>query len=312
MSHRGVLIVTNEHDVEADLVVRELVRRDHGVVRLNTERFESWRIAVEPGRAWTLEGHGRRLHSEGCSGVWWRRPESAATPRDVADEEWAVICAHQFTLISALQHVDGPRWMSRPSAIRVADDKARQLVAAAAAGFRVPATTWTNDVIAAEQRLVAHGGHGIAKPTATAYWEHDDTSHFVFAHAIGTAGLPRPDSLAPAPLAFQQRIEAKRDVRVTVVGTAAFAAVTDDATIDEPDWRLADTPMWAPYELPPEIRQRCVLLVADLGLLFAGVDLLVDADGEHWFCELNPNGEWGWLDAAGLPIAEAIAAELTQ
>jgi D-alanine-D-alanine ligase-like ATP-grasp enzyme len=50
--------------------------------------------------------------------------------------------------------------------------------------------------------------------------------------------------------------------------------------------------------------------VRRLGLRFGGIDLLVDADGRHWFCELNPNGEWGWLQAAGLPIADAVALEL--
>ena len=33
--------------------------------------------------------------------------------------------------------------------------------------------------------------------------------------------------------------------------------------------------------------------------------------GQHWFLELNPNGEWGWLQRAGLPIAAALAEVLT-
>ena len=54
-------------------------------------------------------------------------------------------------------------------------------------------------------------------------------------------------------------------------------------------------------------------LVHELGLRFAAIDLLADVDGRHWFLELNPNGEWGWLQQqAGLPLADALADELTR
>lgn len=48
-----------------------------------------------------------------------------------------------------------------------------------------------------------------------------------------------------------------------------------------------------------------------LGLSFAAADFVVTADDEHYFVDLNPNGQWGWIqEATGLPIAAAIAAEL--
>ena len=38
----------------------------------------------------------------------------------------------------------------------------------------------------------------------------------------------------------------------------------------------------------------------------------VTAEGKHYFVDLNPSGQWGWIeDATALPIAEAIAALLT-
>jgi hypothetical protein len=47
-----------------------------------------------------------------------------------------------------------------------------------------------------------------------------------------------------------------------------------------------------------------------MSLRFAGIDLVLDESAGYWFIELNPNGEWAWLQAAGLPIAELIAHEL--
>jgi hypothetical protein len=305
----GVLIVTNERDVDADRVVRELGRRRIRVVRLNTERFPAWRIELQPGKRWAVARDDRQLDSDACSGVWWRRPEPAPKPDGTLPAEWDAVMRQATALLHGMQHVRGPTWVSSPTAIRAAEDKALQLAAATEIGFDVPATTWTNDVAAAEI-LADHDGVGIVKATATAYWEDAEASHFVFAHPITLGGLPGRAQLAAAPLAFQQRIAPKRDVRVTVVGDTAFAAVTDDASTSEPDWRLADGTTWKPYDLPEGIRHRCVTLVRDLGLRFGGIDILVGPDDRHWFCELNPNGEWGWLDRAGLPIADALASEL--
>lgn len=307
----GVLIVTNERDVDADRVVRELERRHVRVVRLNTERFADWRIELQPGKRWVIARDDRQLTSEECCGVWWRRPEPAPLPGGLIPAEWEVASRQAVALVTGMQHVPGATWVSRPAAIRAAEDKAWQLAAAAEVGFDVPATTWTNDIAAAERQLADHDGVGIVKPTATAYWEDEETSHFVFARSVNVEGLPASGRLATAPLAFQQRIVPKRDVRVTVVGGAAFSAVTDDASPQEPDWRLVGETIWTPYELPVGVRQRCIALVRHLGLRFGGIDLLVDADDHHWFCEVNPNGEWGWLEVAGLAIAAALAAELT-
>jgi hypothetical protein len=310
VSAPGVLIVTNEKDVGADYVVRELGRRDVSVFRLNTERFASWRLALEPGVRWLVARNGRELHSAACAGVWWRRPEPSPRPPGIGAAEWEAVTMQAHALLRGMQHVPGPVWLSPPSAIRAAEDKALQLVLAADLGFDVPSTTWTNDIAAATARLAEHDGTGIVKSVATAYWEDEQASSFVFAHPVDVSGLPAGDRLGPAPLAFQQRIAPKRDVRVTVVGQAAFAAVTDDASRAAPDWRLTDDATWTPYALPNQVQRRCIALVERMGLKFGGIDLLVDPDNRHWFCELNPNGEWGWLQSIGLPIAEAIAEEL--
>jgi hypothetical protein len=48
-------------------------------------------------------------------------------------------------------------------------------------------------------------------------------------------------------------------------------------------------------------------MIRSYDLLFAAVDFVIDADGKYWFLELNPGGQWAWLEeAAGVPISEAI------
>lgn len=240
--------------------------------------------------------------------MWWRRPEiphvSTVAAPAIADQ-WRVF-------IAALANVPGPTWVSDPANLRAAEDKSRQLRRASAAGLAVPESLWTNDVDEARAVMARWNSRAVVKSVASAWWEEADQGHFVFASLIASDQLPVPQRLASAPVCFQQPIWPKRDIRVTVAGDAVLSAMRDRASeSQEPlDWRLATQQPWVPYDLPVGIADACRALVAELGLRFGGIDLALDDSGEHWFLELNPNGEWGWLQRAGLPIAEALAEVL--
>jgi hypothetical protein len=155
------------------------------------------------------------------------------------------------------------------------------------------------------------GDEAVCKSVASAYWEADEVPHFVFARRLRIRDLPQPTRLALAPLTFQRAVAHKCDVRATVVGESVIAAVRKPSTADESlDWRLAPRGEWQAHALPSTVAEACSRLVNELNLRFAGIDLALDNDGNYWFIELNPNGEWGWLQVAGLPIAKALADEL--
>lgn len=306
-----VLVVTNELDVGADYVVRELGERGVDVVRLNTERAPDWELSVVPGAAWHIASQTRSLTSDECSGVWWRRPEWPSRAPDVEDSENAAVIRQWRAFLAAFATVSGPTWISDPSAIYSAENKARQLALASEVGFSVPQTLWTNDVSAAESRLNEQQPNVIVKSVATAYWETPVAPHFVFAGAADAKALPSAHKLAAAPLCFQRPVTPKDDIRVTVVGNRCFAAIRDPDVGDPVDWRLGEQTPWRPTEIAGALSEKCAELVRRLGLRFGGIDLARDADGRFWFIEINPNGEWAWLEAAGLPIAAAISDELT-
>jgi D-alanine-D-alanine ligase-like ATP-grasp enzyme len=49
-----------------------------------------------------------------------------------------------------------------------------------------------------------------------------------------------------------------------------------------------------------------------LRLRYAAADFAVDGEGRWWFPEVNPNGQWLWLEhAAGVPISKAVADALS-
>ena len=63
-----------------------------------------------------------------------------------------------------------------------------------------------------------------------------------------------------------------------------------------------------PHRLPREVENSCIDLVQRLGLEFGAIDLIVRPDGRYTFLEINPNGQWAWLEEmTGLPFVETCS-----
>jgi glutathione synthase/RimK-type ligase-like ATP-grasp enzyme len=117
------------------------------------------------------------------------------------------------------------------------------------------------------------------------------------------------------PVIAQQWIDKAYDLRVTVVGDKIFAVKIDSQISPETeiDWRAGHSiiPPHSPYVLPQTIFKSCLSLTKHLNLSFGAIDLVRDKQGNYWFLEINPNGQWAWLETqTGLPISDCIAALL--
>ncbi len=115
------------------------------------------------------------------------------------------------------------------------------------------------------------------------------------------------------PVILQEYIPKKLELRITVVGKKIFpcAIYSQDAPTDEGriDWRgHEDHIRHEPYVLPSEIEQKCFKLVKSLGLQFGAIDMIVTPNDEYIFLEINPNGQWLWIEKlTGMPISNAVA-----
>jgi glutathione synthase/RimK-type ligase-like ATP-grasp enzyme len=110
---------------------------------------------------------------------------------------------------------------------------------------------------------------------------------------------------------FQAYVPKRLEVRVTVVGSAIFPAEIHSQQTHRTrhDWRRYDhgeTP-YLPHALPGHVAERCLRLVAELGLCYGAIDLVLTPDGRYVFLEINPNGQYLWIEhATGMPISGAV------
>jgi hypothetical protein len=65
------------------------------------------------------------------------------------------------------------------------------------------------------------------------------------------------------------------------------------------DWRAAGPRLRVePDRLPPDVEQACRRLMENLGILFGCFDFIVTPEGEHVFLEVNPAGQFLWVEEA--------------
>jgi glutathione synthase/RimK-type ligase-like ATP-grasp enzyme len=231
----------------------------------------------------------------------------SAEARQFAQEE------EKAFLDGLLACLDG-RWLSRPEAIREAGHKLRQLRVAQGLGFSVPPTlvSQSPDEIRAFRasigrplaaKLIAKGPPRAPRP---------EEQYVVLTQRLEDAALADSAALSACATLYQAYVDKAFELRVTVVGEAVFACRIDSQASERTriDWRnydLDNTPHTA-FALDPATERRCLELVRYFGLSFGAIDLIVTPEGEVVFLEINPNGQWGWIEElTGMPIAEAHA-----
>lgn len=313
-----VLIVTNRQDYTADFLILELRERNAAYVRFNTEDFPQ-RVRV----VWQINDAGvdgyfllpkARLDFQDIESVWYRRPIPPAPAADIRD-----LAAYEFVLAESQSALDGVLgsldcfWVSRPDNLRRAELKPYQLKIAAQVGFTLWPTLLTNDPDAARTFYREQYGNAVYKPLRRGRLIREEDVGLIYANPIGPAEADELDRVVYAPCLLQKYVPKLVDIRVTVMGAKVFAVEihSQDFASSKHDWRRGDTVRLRhiPHQLPPQVESLCARLAKALGLAFGAIDLILTPEGKYVFLEINPNGQWAWIQqlCPQIPLRESLA-----
>lgn len=118
------------------------------------------------------------------------------------------------------------------------------------------------------------------------------------------------------PWFMQERIDGEEEVTVVYVDGKMYAANYPRSAFDTEDSRksfMENPTVWPRCELSKKDEESIRGFMNETGYRFGRFDF-IRKDGELWFLELNPNGQWAWLDEnneRGLisMVADAIKKE---
>jgi hypothetical protein len=309
-----LLILTNSQDATADYLVPILTASGIPSQRLDTDTvLGNASVNFRPGKPVLVVG-ADELTPEQVRNIWYRRPEQLKDVRFSDSPEGRYVINEWSEAIEGfLAHVPICRWMNHPSANAAASHKCEQLTTAKSLGFRLPDTLVTQDTNAARVFFTRHDGQVVVKPMSSGYIEREgQNDSLIYTTRIEEHHLHSPHDLANCPTLFQQLIRKRSDVRITMVDDAVHAIelqARDADGFQRCDIRrnnMSDVE-YAQIELPHSVATSLRKLVTHYELRFAAIDMVIDLDGEWYFLEVNPNGQWAWLDlAAGMTIANSF------
>lgn len=299
-----------------DAVVPELVTAalshlgEQDVVRVDTDRYPDALTLSDDGDDAVIGlADGRSLRLSTLRAVWRRRCWPGA--RVGCDPAFAVAAAaqarHAFdAAMLRLADAGAVIVANHPERERAAELKPLQLGLARRLGFTVPETMIGNDpeaVRAFVARVHDDGGRVVTKLLTPLSQTMRGDGPFVYTHTLRDVDVLALDDVRHAPQIFQRRVEKTLDVRVQVMGDVVVVGATP-CTSD--DWRIDSTGRFARFAVDAAFADRCRALCRALGLHTGALDFVVDDPGGIFFLEVNPAGEWGFLErdlGEGLPLA---------
>ncbi|MEG3960045.1 hypothetical protein [Microcoleus sp. herbarium2] len=121
------------------------------------------------------------------------------------------------------------------------------------------------------------------------------------------------DSIRLAPVFIQKRIQKKAEYRFRLISKHDFvgridAKHTNDAEVTC-DWRVTepDKLVHVLDKLPIDYLNKFYQMLDELGLNLGAFNIIRNEDDTLYFIELNPNGQWYWIEIlTKMPMVRAM------
>ena len=311
------LLITDQFEPTADLLLAELRQRNVPCVRWNLDRFPAGSSltfrACDARFGAEIISDGRKVEVESVGSIWCRGFRASGLPDhlDAAERKFAEREAQRA--LDGLMTTATALWINHPQRQVLANSKPAQIFAAIQAGFEVPPTLISNDPQEVRQFIAESNGDIVYKALSQAL--NLERGKALFTGLVGRTELAKLDLIQLSPGIFQKFVQKSYEVRATVVGSRIFSGRIDSQKSAETmiDWRHKPFDIdEQPIRLPSEIEEKIHALMRAFGLVFGALDFIVTPDGRHVFLEINPAGQYMWVEAAtGLPITAALADMLS-
>ncbi len=251
--------------------------------------------------------------------MWFRRPTSPLASNKVEDRNIRQYIEQESNvMLSNLIHaIPGQRWISNPINMEQAAYKPYNIRVAQEIGFEIPETIISNSPEGVEKFMHNLNLEYVAlKPVETPWIKSTDNSFLFFTKKIHKNRISEwRKQIQVCPVILQEYIEKSVELRITVIDNQVFpcAIHSQRSELTKEDWRKYDidnTPHET-FQLPEDIKQKCVALLKNLGIRFGCIDMILTPENRYVFLEINPAGQWLWIEElTGLSISKTLTHAL--
>lgn len=315
-----LLIITNKSDITTDYLILKLQERNIPFLRLNTEDYlkkYQINISVENTNIRSLIEFekGSIFDIKNFTGVYFHQPIKPDLKYEVVESGLKFAERESLeTLRSLWRIIDKELWVNHPKCLWAANNKIEQLKVASNLGFDIPPTLVSTIPEQITNFYNNYNGEIIGKAVKHGFFKYENKVNIANTQKIENNFIKEISNYAKVPMIFQKLIKKKYDIRVTLIKNEVFSTAihSQDHEETKTDWRVWDIIddidlKHSTYQLPGALSQKCIDLTKYFNLKYSAIDLVQTPDNRYYFLELNPNGQWAWIEKmVGYPIRNSL------
>lgn len=309
-----ILILTDEFDRHADVVISKLDERNVKYYRLNLNvEALKYTFFTFKNNKWKITSRTGEINQNDITCVWCRRPFVELTlEENYKQDNDFIIWKNEWnqTLLGFYNSIKKLPWLNPLRKAYKGENKYYQMELARECGFIIPETLVSNSKDELIRFTKEYNGAIMKLMTQEMYIVDNEFKGF-YTNIINTDSLSSFNEIEENPLILQKYIEKKYEVRYTVVGKRHFVCKIDSQKSLKAmyDWRRYDIPHTPHYPIEPplDIQKRVMIFMDKLGIEFGALDFIVDKNDVWHFLEINCFGQWLWIEQlTNLYISDGI------
>lgn len=293
-----LLIITSTIDRTVDYIISKY-NKEIDFFRLNTDLINDYRIAIT-NDGWSIYHEGWKcvLHENDINGIYYRKPRFPNL-NEFEKEYRSMINNDILSMINGIVDSFNGKVLTKPSILRKCENKIYQLMYAKKLGLSIPVSFIGNSNV---ELIKMQHYKSIIKPIYTGKIYKINTCE-IYQTCIFDSFH---EDVSFTPIYLQEYVNKSFEVRITIVKNSVFSVKIESK--DLVDWRKAyETNKYSLIDVPHSIKNKLFQMMDDFNIDFGAFDFIVNEDGKWIFLEVNPNGQWQWLEKAlDLEISNSI------
>ena len=294
---KTILVITSSIDVTVDYIEKNYFNR-LTIYRVNIDQLASYQIIITDEVVTISNQNNQMISLDDVDGILYRKPLLPDIRNfDIAYHE--MIQKDIIAVVNGIVDSFEGRVLTKPSILRKCENKIYQLIYAKKNRVLIPESFIGNSTQELSRR---NDSQCIIKPITTGKVYHKDYCEIF--HTSYFNGYEKEISLTPVYV--QKYVKKRYEVRLTVVDKQFFGVKIMAA--DMVDWRKSyQGNKYEKITIPIFIKKQVLMMMKEFDLHFGAFDYIVSEDEKWYFLEVNPNGQWLWLDKElDLKISDAI------
>ncbi len=299
---KKVLILTHLEDSHASSVRSYLNRREVVNFTVITENLlKYYKINFSSEDLLYTIGDGTRIIELTSSwNIWNRRimipDKNKGMPKDLQDlvideceKTWdGLLMAHRGKVVNS------------PQNHFYANSKLDQIRFALKNGMYTPDTIVTNEPSKLRDFYEKHNGNICFKLQKGAVIRTPEGNKVIYTNKVTKEQMKNASLVSSHPSLFQEYIDKEFEIRIIATDktTTGIAIHSQDSEVSKVDYRSYDLEnvKYCHVEIPENVRSFCQSMLSHYELHFGAFDFIYSKEGKYFFLELNPNGQWLWLE----------------